>query len=89
LQLGVLSFGLLEDGDVGVGVFPEGEEVFAILFKSSIQPMESMFVSLPNVRTLLALMCRTQHLVELCAAAEVFQQRVSQQCGISAIILFY
>jgi hypothetical protein len=28
LQLGVLGFGLLEDGDVGVGIFPEGEEVF-------------------------------------------------------------
>jgi len=27
LQLGVLGFGLLEDGDVGVGVFPEGEEI--------------------------------------------------------------
>jgi len=28
LQLRVLGFGLLEDGDVGVGVLPEGEEVF-------------------------------------------------------------
>jgi hypothetical protein len=28
LQLRVLGFGLLEEGDVGVGVFPEGEEVF-------------------------------------------------------------
>jgi len=28
LQLRVLGFGLLKDGDVGVGVFPEGEEVF-------------------------------------------------------------
>src|ERR1700684_3815249 len=28
LQLRVLRFGLLQDGDVGVGVFPEGEEVF-------------------------------------------------------------
>src|ERR1700757_1327257 len=28
LQLCVLGFGLLQDGDVGVGVFPEGEEVF-------------------------------------------------------------
>ena len=27
LQLRVLGFGLLQDGDVGVGVFPEGEEV--------------------------------------------------------------
>jgi hypothetical protein len=27
LELGVFGFGLLEDGDVGVGVFPEGEEV--------------------------------------------------------------
>jgi hypothetical protein len=27
LQLGVLRLGLLQDGDVGVGVFPEGEEV--------------------------------------------------------------
>ena len=26
LQLRVLCFGLLQDGDVGVGVFPEGEE---------------------------------------------------------------
>jgi len=87
LQPGVLSLRLLEDGDVGVGVFPEGEEVLAILFKSSIRPMESMFVSPPNVRTLLALMSRSQHLVELCAAAEVFQQRVSQQGGISASLL--
>ncbi len=27
LQLGVLSLGLLQDGNVGVGVFPEGEEI--------------------------------------------------------------
>ena len=27
LQLRVLRLGLLKDGDVGVGVFPEGEEV--------------------------------------------------------------
>ena len=27
LQLLVLGFGLLEDGNVGVGVFPEGEEI--------------------------------------------------------------
>jgi len=27
LQLGVFGFGLLQDGDVGVGVFPEGQEV--------------------------------------------------------------
>jgi len=27
LQPRILSFGLLQDGDVGVGVFPEGEEV--------------------------------------------------------------
>jgi hypothetical protein len=27
LQLRVLRFGLLQDGDVGVGVFPEGEEI--------------------------------------------------------------
>jgi hypothetical protein len=28
LQLRVLGLGFLEDGDVGVGVFPEGEEIF-------------------------------------------------------------
>ena len=28
LQLRVLGHGLLEDGDVGVGVFPECQEVF-------------------------------------------------------------
>jgi hypothetical protein len=27
LEFGGFEFGLLEDGDVGVGVFPEGEEV--------------------------------------------------------------
>jgi hypothetical protein len=27
-QLRVLGFGLLQNGDVGIGVFPEGEEVF-------------------------------------------------------------
>ncbi len=27
LQLRILRFGLLEDRDVGVGVFPEGEEI--------------------------------------------------------------
>ena len=27
LQLRVLRFRLLQDGDIGVGVFPEGEEV--------------------------------------------------------------
>jgi hypothetical protein len=28
LQLPVFRFGVLQDGDVGVGVFPEREEVF-------------------------------------------------------------
>src|ERR1035437_7080849 len=28
LQLRVLGFGFFQDGDVGVGVFPEGEEIF-------------------------------------------------------------
>jgi hypothetical protein len=28
LQPRVLRFGLLQDGDVGVGVLPEGEEIF-------------------------------------------------------------
>jgi len=28
LQLGVLRLGLLQDGDVGVGVFPKREEIF-------------------------------------------------------------
>src|SRR5271168_408221 len=28
LQLGVLRLGFFQDGDVGVGVFPEGEEIF-------------------------------------------------------------
>jgi hypothetical protein len=28
LQLRVLRFGLLQDGDVKVGVFPEGDEIF-------------------------------------------------------------
>ena len=30
LQLGVLSFGLLKNGHVGVGVFPQGEEVLVL-----------------------------------------------------------
>jgi hypothetical protein len=29
MHLRILGFGLPVDGDVGVGVFPEGEEVFA------------------------------------------------------------
>jgi hypothetical protein len=29
LQLRVLGLGLLQDGDVGVGVFPKGEEIVA------------------------------------------------------------
>jgi len=28
LQLCVLRLGFLQDGDVGVGIFPEGEEIF-------------------------------------------------------------
>jgi hypothetical protein len=28
LQLRILGLGLLQDGDVGIGVFPEGEEIF-------------------------------------------------------------
>ena len=28
MQLRVLGLGLFQDGDIGVGVFPEGEEVF-------------------------------------------------------------
>ena len=30
LHLRVLHLGLLQDGDVGVGVFPEGEEVLSM-----------------------------------------------------------
>jgi hypothetical protein len=32
LQLRVLPLGLLQDGDVGVGVFPEREEIFICTF---------------------------------------------------------
>ena len=35
LQLGILGFGLLQDGDVGVGVFPECQEVFVGIFRSA------------------------------------------------------
>jgi hypothetical protein len=27
LQLGILRFSLLQDGDIGIGIFPEGEEI--------------------------------------------------------------
>ena len=30
MQLRVLGFGLFQDGDVGVGAFPEGEEVLSM-----------------------------------------------------------
>jgi hypothetical protein len=33
LQLGVLRFGFLQDGDVGVGVFPEGKEILISSFR--------------------------------------------------------
>ena len=33
LQLRVLRLGLLQDGDVGVGVFPEGEEILVRSFR--------------------------------------------------------
>ena len=33
LQLHVLRLGLLQDGDVGVGVFPEGEEILIGSFR--------------------------------------------------------
>jgi hypothetical protein len=33
LKLRVLRFGFLEDGDVGVGVFPEGEEIVVGRFR--------------------------------------------------------
>ena len=32
MQFGVFGLGLLQDGDVGVGVFPEGEEVLPPIF---------------------------------------------------------
>src|SRR5438067_6327370 len=35
LQLRVLGFGLLQDGDVGVGVFPEEELTSSRLFEAS------------------------------------------------------
>ena len=35
LQLRVLGFGFFQDEDVGVGVFPEGEEVL-ICFRSAV-----------------------------------------------------
>jgi len=34
LQLRVLCLGLLQDGDVGVGIFPEGEEVLVVLART-------------------------------------------------------
>jgi hypothetical protein len=33
LQLGVLRLGLLQDGDVGVGVFPEREEILVLTLR--------------------------------------------------------
>ncbi len=35
LQLRVLRFGFLQDGDVGVGVFPEGEKILVRCFRFS------------------------------------------------------
>src|ERR1039458_6709946 len=35
-QLGVLGFGLLVDGDVGIGVFPEGEEILIRLARGRL-----------------------------------------------------
>ncbi len=35
-QLGVLGFGLLVDGDVGIGVFPEGEKILIRLARPSL-----------------------------------------------------
>jgi hypothetical protein len=49
LHLRVLRLGLLEDGDVGVGVFPEGEEVsMPSLLR---QPDSAHQLSKPWVRT--------------------------------------
>ena len=38
LQLRVLGLGLLQDGDVGVGVFPEGEEILVCSFRFGASP---------------------------------------------------
>src|SRR5271165_167919 len=35
-QLGVLGFGLLVDGDIGIGVFPEGEKILIRLARGSL-----------------------------------------------------
>jgi hypothetical protein len=38
LELRVLGLGLLQDGDVGVGFFPEGEEVLIGGFGFGVSP---------------------------------------------------
>ena len=40
LQLRVLCFGFLQDGDVGVGVFPEGEEILIGGFRFGVVTRE-------------------------------------------------
>jgi hypothetical protein len=36
LQLRVLHLGLLQDGDVRIGVLPEGEQSFDVRFRTSL-----------------------------------------------------
>ena len=41
MQPGVLGLGLLEDGDVGIGVFPEGEEILIRLAPAELSPINA------------------------------------------------
>src|SRR5262245_19413512 len=46
LQLRVLCLGFFQDGDVGVGVFPEGEEILVSLASFGLVPQSCVGVSL-------------------------------------------
>jgi hypothetical protein len=66
LQLRVLGFGLLQDGDVGVGVFPEREEIFV----GGERPHAgSIGISAP----------RSSHLQGVCTGHAQMRQRSVQQ----------
>src|SRR5215470_8495049 len=74
LQLRVLGFGLLQDGDVGVGIFPEGEEIFVSSKRPLIRrPMGILRASFGRLRRRRSLVCSAS---TTCARVHSFHWRI-------------
>jgi hypothetical protein len=80
LQLRVLGLGFLQDGDVGVGVFPERKEDLA----ASLRLLESILVLdlVSHPRDGVALPIHKRHSVKVSAHAAISSFAESSQIGV-------